>query len=473
MTEVDGSITFLLSQLANVRPSFRNASIAKVQQLSGGAINRNDRLQLQLDDGSLSDLVMRRGRGSPVPGTLRREQEFQLVQLMFRAGVPVPEPVAMVEADQTLASFFHWCEGITDPRLILKSFGSLPEQPLEDLSGQLGKVLGAIHSEKMASCLNNEHAPLFGERPFNGISASIQTLQEGFNQVQSPPSYLKFALERICEEASRFTNKRPAVLCHNDFRLGNLMLSLPSVSEVKGAEPIANQIRSSSHGLFKAVLDWEFANWGDPMSDLGWLTAPCWRFGGPHPVAGFLPLEPLLVGYRSSMPSFDEAWITELSFWQRFAHLRWAIIASQQGERALSTKDETLELMITGLMTASIVQPVVEHYLGRAIESFPTPRYRPVSHIRPDKARALAHLPEFNTLLREAWRLLRQEVAQSDQVTGRLKYQVLVIANALRLAMASQALPSEEVRQKVSEGEELSRIELELAHDLALWSFQP
>jgi hypothetical protein len=39
--------------------------------------------------------------------------------------------------------------------------------------------------------------------------------------------------------------------------------------------------------------------------------------------------------------------------------------------------------------------------------------------------------------------------------------------------MASQALPSEEVRQKVSEGEELSRVELELAHDLALWSFQP
>ncbi|MDA0877145.1 MAG: hypothetical protein O2881_07635, partial [Proteobacteria bacterium] len=68
MTEVDGSITFLLSQLADVRPSFRNASIVKVQQLSGGAINRNDRLQLQLDDGSLSDLVMRRGRGSPVPG---------------------------------------------------------------------------------------------------------------------------------------------------------------------------------------------------------------------------------------------------------------------------------------------------------------------------------------------------------------------------------------------------------------------
>ncbi len=26
-----------------------------------------------------------------------------------------------------------------------------------------------------------------------------------------------------------------------------------------------------------AVLDWEFAAWGDPMLDLGWLCTECWR----------------------------------------------------------------------------------------------------------------------------------------------------------------------------------------------------
>ncbi len=463
MTEVDGSITLLLSELSKVRPSFRNAAVVKAQQLSGGAINRNDRLQLRLKDGSLSDLVIRRGMGSPVQGTLRREQEFQLVQLMFAAGVPVPKPVAMVETEQTRASFFDWCEGLTDPRTVLKAFDLASDPHLVDLSSQLGKILGAIHSEKIAVRLNNEQTSLFGTRPFDGVCASIQTLQEGFNQLQSPPSYLRFALEHVCEEASRLTNKRPAVLCHNDFRLGNLMFAVP----------VAKQENSFSNAAVKAVLDWEFATWGDPMSDLGWLTAPCWRFGGPGPVAGFLALEPFLMGYRSQVPHFSESWIAELSFWQRFAHLRWAIIASKQGERSLSTKEETLELMITGLMTASIVQPVVEHYLGRAIKPFPVPHYHPVSHDNRQHNRVLGHLPEFSTLLREAWRLLRQEVAQSDQVTGKLKYQVLVIANALRLAMASQAFPSEEVSQKVSESKELSRVELELAHDLALWSFQP
>src|SRR5690606_38467189 len=48
------------------------------------------------------------------------------------------------------------------------------------------------------------------------------------------------------------------VLAHRDFRTGNLMID--------------------AHGL-TAVLDWEFAAWSHPLEDLGWLCAPCWRFG--------------------------------------------------------------------------------------------------------------------------------------------------------------------------------------------------
>eukprot|EP01035_Chromulina_nebulosa_P049233 gene49233-66860_t len=32
------------------------------------------------------------------------------------------------------------------------------------------------------------------------------------------------------------------------------------------------------------ILDWEFAAWGDPHEDIGWLCARCWRFGGPGEV---------------------------------------------------------------------------------------------------------------------------------------------------------------------------------------------
>lgn len=473
MTEADATIFPFLSQLSKVEPRFIDASVLHIQHLSGGAINRNDRLQLNLNDGSLCDLVMRRGRGAPVPGTLNREEEFQLVEIMFKAGVPVPQPVATLEVNQTQASFFGWCEGVTDPRLIVRSFESLPEQQLESLSNELGKILGRIHSEDVALTLSKGHALPHGARPADGLSASIDMLKKAFAQVQSPPSYLKFALDCVCDEASRFPDRRPAVLCHNDFRLGNLMLSRPSGSIDIDTAPISNPRSSSSRSVVKAVLDWEFAAWGDPMSDLGWLTASCWRFGGPRPVAGFLPLEPFLTGYRASMFSFDEAWIAELSFWQRFAHVRWAIIASQQGERALSTDEESLELMITGLMTASIVQPVVEHYLKHAVGPYVTPSSRHPTELRGKSAEGAGHLPEFHTLLREAWRLLRHEVASSDEVKGKLKYQILMVANALRLVLAAHECVGKSLSGIAVEGDGPERVKTELSRDLAIWNFRP
>ncbi len=52
---------------------------------------------------------------------------------------------------------------------------------------------------------------------------------------------------------------------HRDFRTGNYMVD--------------------ARGL-TAILDWEFAGWGDPASDVGWFCAACWRFGRPDLEAG-------------------------------------------------------------------------------------------------------------------------------------------------------------------------------------------
>ena len=48
------------------------------------------------------------------------------------------------------------------------------------------------------------------------------------------------------------------VLTHQDFRTGNYMLDTTGLT---------------------GILDWEFAAWGDPMTDIGWFCARCWRFG--------------------------------------------------------------------------------------------------------------------------------------------------------------------------------------------------
>ena len=103
-----------------------------------------------------------------------------------------------------------------------------------------------------------------------------------------------------------------ARLVHRDFRTGNFLVA---------------------DGRLTAVLDWEFAGWGDPAEDFGWFCAACWRGDARGRAAGGL-------GARES---FHEAYTAaggtvpdreRVRFWEGFAHLRWTLIALQQGARA-------------------------------------------------------------------------------------------------------------------------------------------
>src|SRR3546814_18273003 len=77
------------------------------------------------------------------------------------------------------------------------------------------------------------------------------------------------------------------------------------------------------------VLDWEFADWGDPLSDIGWFCAACWRYAHPELEAGGIaPRHPLSRGYEAvSGPRIDP----EVgAVWVPIAHPRWAAIALQR-----------------------------------------------------------------------------------------------------------------------------------------------
>jgi aminoglycoside phosphotransferase (APT) family kinase protein len=77
-------------------------------------------------------------------------------------------------------------------------------------------------------------------------------------------------------------------LVHRDFRTGNYMVD--------------------GQGL-TGVLDWEFAGWGDPMSDLGWFCAECWRFGRPELEAAASARGPISTAAtrRAAAPLIDDA----------------------------------------------------------------------------------------------------------------------------------------------------------------------
>ena len=107
-----------------------------------------------------------------------------------------------------------------------------------------------------------------------------------------------------------------------------------------------------------AILDWEFCAWGDPMSDLGWFLAACWRFGRPDREAGGIgSREAFYEGYRrqSDREIDDEA----VAYWEVMAHIRWAVIALQQGARHSSGSQKSLELALTGRLIAGLERDIL------------------------------------------------------------------------------------------------------------------
>jgi aminoglycoside phosphotransferase (APT) family kinase protein len=127
-------------------------------------------------------------------------------------------------------------------------------------------------------------------------------------------------------------------LVHQDFRTGNYLLD--------------------ENGL-TGILDWEFAGWGDPMSDLGWFCAECWRFSRPDLEAGGIASRRAFYGgYEagSGRTINDEA----VRFWELMAHIRWAVIALQQAHRHLSGTQRSLELALTGRLLPDLELRVLD-----------------------------------------------------------------------------------------------------------------
>ena len=130
---------------------------------------------------------------------------------------------------------------------------------------------------------------------------------------------------------------REIVLLHRDFRTGNYLLDEAGLT---------------------AILDWEFAGWGDPMADLGWFTARCWRFGRPDREAGGIgSRDAFYRGYRAESGRQIDA--AAVAFWEVMAHIRWAVIALQQGRRHWSGEEASLELALTGRMAAELEHAVL------------------------------------------------------------------------------------------------------------------
>ena len=282
--------------------------------LSGGAIQQNWALSVTRR-GAPEEWVLRTDNAATLAVSLPRTAEYALLRAAHAEGVTVPEPLFCCE-DTTIigAPFFvmRRVAGMATGHRLAKAAAARGGD--DALVRALGAELARIHRIRPPRA----DLPFLGTPPTDAGAAFVAAMRARLDDGATPRPAVEWGLAAL---ARNLPPPLPLVLCHNDFRTGNLMVEAHAVT---------------------AVLDWEFAAWGDPHADLGWLCAPCWRFGNLALEAGGLGSRAaLLEGYG---PAADPS---RLRFWELAASIRWAIIAADQGARHLSGVERSLELALT------------------------------------------------------------------------------------------------------------------------------
>jgi aminoglycoside phosphotransferase (APT) family kinase protein len=293
--------------------------VTGARKLSGGAIQENWALDLQLESGMLP-VVLRIDAPSGVGESWGRAEEFALLRVAHGAGVTVPEPLWLCDASLLGRPFFimRRVGGTAAGHVLVKdrTLGGDREALVRRIGAEMARLHRVSPPQPSLAFL-----PVPQRTP---VQESIAGWRAFLDRQTARYPLLEWGLRWLERHEP---SPLPLVLAHRDFRTGNFM--------------------ADTQGL-TAVLDWEFAGWSDPREDLGWFCARCWRFGqtGPGYEAGGLgSRQALLAGYADAGGlRIDEA---ELHYWEVHAHLRWAMIALAQGERHESGREPSLELALT------------------------------------------------------------------------------------------------------------------------------
>ncbi len=306
-------------------------SITTATVLSGGAVQENWRLDVEVTGGPRAGAgtwVLRTDAKARIAVSLDRDAEAQVVRSAWVAGVKMAEPVAQCGADGPLGKAFvvqAFLPGSAQARRIVrdKALPGFGEALARELARELARIHAIRPPNDALACL-----PVPMKPP---ARAEIARLRGALTKAGEPRPALEYVLAWLDEHAPP---ARPLTLVHGDFRTGNYMVE---------------------DGRLTGLLDWEFAHWGDPDEDIGWLCARCWRFGNDAlEVGGIANLAPFLDAYEAASGRTVTA--DAVRYWQIVAAAKWATIAVLQGDRFRIGGEQSLELALTGRMP-----PEMEH----------------------------------------------------------------------------------------------------------------
>ena len=324
----------LIAYISNVVRS--PVSLSGLKKLSGGAIQENWALDVHVQTGGWAgnhEWVLRQDAASQVDASGGRAEEYQLLKIAKASGVDVPITINLCEDQAILGQPFFLMQrlkGTAAGHILTKGDEKLK------LVRSLAQNLARIHSIDPIQ----QELLFLGEAPSNPALNSVAQYRSYLDAINAKQPAIEFGLAWLKENApepSRVT------LCHRDYRTGNFMVNGEKLT---------------------GILDWEFSGWSDPMEDVGWICAKCWRFRGKDKEVGGLGSRQVFYKAYEQVSGYSIN-PKEIKYWEVMAHVRWATIACQQAARHYLGEELSLELALTGYLV-----PELEYEILKMTEGF-------------------------------------------------------------------------------------------------------
>ena len=306
-------------------------TLSGIKKLSGGAIQENWAVDVCIDAGDWDGThqwVLRQDAASKVGASRGRAEEYHLLKAAEVVDAQVPAPYFLCEDEKVLGRPFflmNRLQGTAAGHVLTK------QDAKPNAIKAIGENLARIHTITPAE----QSLGFLGTPPTHPALHSIAQYRGYLDKINARQPAIEFGLAWLARNAP---DPERVTLCHRDYRTGNLMID--------GDDLIG-------------ILDWEFSGWSDPMEDIGWFCAKCWRFGADQKEAGGIGFrEDFYKAYeQQSGHEIDRAAVT---YWEVMAHVRWAVIACQQAARHHSGEELSLELALTGYVVPELEYEILK-----------------------------------------------------------------------------------------------------------------
>jgi aminoglycoside phosphotransferase (APT) family kinase protein len=247
--------------------------ITSISLLSGGAIQQNWKLDVEIAGGRHAGAhawVLRTDAAATVQSSSARDHEFAVLKFAHAQGLLAPRPLFLCSDTSVTGRPFFIMEklpGIAAGHVVTRDTNLVTDR--RALAQQLAQLLAKIHALR---------PPVAGLEFLQTFLARdcIAAYRAYLDALDEAHPVLEWGL-RWCER--RAPAREETTFIHRDFRTGNYLVQDNTVT---------------------GLLDWEFAAWGNPLEDVAWICAKCWRFRkDQYVVGGVADLEDFIAPYEA------------------------------------------------------------------------------------------------------------------------------------------------------------------------------